>query len=313
MATATATKRASTKTATKSTASKTATKSASKTADSATTTRTVRKSAAKKAAAAKEPAKAPAKKAVATKTVAKSVAAKKGAAKKASTPRRGPVLLNGEPAHNRHFMLTRSLYDQATDRCDQMGISLSEVLRHGLDNYGAKAPSVERAAESRRMPKTALNDLARLYRNDSGRLTEYLAACHRAGWSLQALADALVESGAVDKISRQAVSLRVLRSPEELRTDLPPVPAMGPRRPISSPRKGRTKDEFEQAYAARGRERSTNTYDFAFRVTDTAYELASRRAKHEGASISGVLDVVLTNFLNGKYDKVMAKIARKTA
>lgn len=315
MATATASTRASTKTAPK------------------TTSRTVRKTAAKKAGAA--PEKVPAKKATAKKTVAKRDMAKKSAAatttatapakktaartstarkssaKKAPARRRtGPVMLDGKPAHNRHFLLTRSIYEDASDRCDSQGLSLSDVLRHGIDNYGAKAPTAEKAKAGRSLPKSALAELKRLYRSDSARLTEYLAACHRSGWTLQALADGLVQSGAVDKISRQAVSLRILKAPERLSKDLPAVPALGPRRAITSPRKGLTMAEFEKAGASAKREREANTYDLSFRVTDEAYELASRRAKYEGAMMSGVMDQILLNYLDGKYDKALGKIAR---
>jgi hypothetical protein len=293
LATATASKRASTKTATKS-------------ATKATTTRTVRKSVAKKATASE----APAKRAVAKKTVAKRAAVKQGAAKKASTPRKGPVMLDGQPAHNRHFLLTREIYDRASLRCEEDGISLSDVLRHGIDNYGANAPTAEKAAAGRRLPKSALAEMKRLYRSDSAKLTEYLAACHRAGWPLQALADGLVESGAVDKFSRQAVSLRVLRAPEVLSDSLPNPPALGPRRTITSPRRGLRADEFAKAGASAKREREASTYDFAFRVIDEAYEKAHRRAKYEGAMMSGVLDKVLLNYLDGKYDKALAKVSR---
>lgn len=278
----------------------------------ATTSRTVRKTAAKKATASTT--KAPAKKAVAKKTVAKRDAVKKGAAKtaakKAPARRSGPVMLDGQPAHNRHFLLTRSIYEDAVDRCQEQGINVSDVLRLGIDNYGAKAPTAAKAKGGRPLPKTALAELKRLHRTDSARLSEYLAACHRAGWTLQALADALVESGAVDKISRQAVSLRILKAPERLSADLPTVPALGPRRVIASPRKGLRQAEFEKAGASAKREREANSHDLAFRVTDEAYELAARRAKYEGAMMSGVLDQVLLNYLDGKYDKALSKIAR---
>lgn len=293
-----------------------------RTTKTAATSRTVRKTAAKKAVAKKtvakkaaaSTAKAPAKKTVAKKTVAKRDAVKKGAAKapakKAAARRRGPVMLDGKPAHNRHFLLTRSIYDSAVVRCAEDGINVSDVLRLGIDNYGAKAPTEAKAKAGRPLPKTALAELRRLYRTDSARLTEYLAACHRAGWTLQALADGLVESGAVDKISRQAVSLRILKAPERLSEDLPAIPPLGPRRVIASPRKGLRQAEFEKAGASAKREREANSHDLAFRVTDEAYELAARRAKYEGAMMSGVLDQVLLNYLDGKYDKALGKIAR---
>ena len=299
----------------------TATASTRTTSKAATkaTSRTVRKSTAKKAAAKTEtpPTKrSPAKKAVAKKTVSRREAEKRGATKKVAAqkapPRRrsGPIMLYGEPAHNRHFLLTRDIYEQASARCDEDGISLSDVMRHGIDTYGAKAPSAEKAEAGRSLPKSALADMKRLYGSDSGMLTEYLAACHRAGWPLQNLADGLVASGAVEKISRQAISLRVLRAPDVLSASLPKVPALGPRRAMTSPRRGVRASEFAAAGASAKREREANTYDFAFRVTDEAYEKASRRAKYEGAMMSGVMDQVLLNYLDGKYDKVLAKLAR---
>lgn len=234
-----------------------------------------------------------------TKPAAKKVAAKKKAAAKKPVPR--AVTLNGKPAKNRHFLLDRSLYQQAADRCREDGIAISDVLRHGIEVYGAHAPKERDVRPALNvLPSKSLRDLKAVWASgDSELASHYLAALHRAGWTTQSIADSLVASGAVDRMTRQAVSLRTSKAPDELRADLPEVPELGPRRAIVSARKGR-KGPFLPS------EKKTRdaSHDLSFRVADEDYAAAARRAKHEGAMMSGVLDEVLRSYTSGEYDSV---------
>lgn len=264
----------------------------------------------------------------AKKTATKPTATKKVAAKKLPTktmavkkpkaaPRKSPsqVMLNGESAKNRHFHVDRTLYDQTMDRCEDEGINISDVMRLGLDLYGQKAPAADAVTDGPPvLPRTALNFLKKTYRaGDAEMVNQFLAACHRQGWTVQSLADSMVASGVVDKFSRQAVSLRILKAPDELSEDLPNVPGQGPRRVTLSPRRGKTKDQFAAAGKKAKRHRVVSTYDLAFRITDSSYEPAARRAKHENAMMSRVLDEIMENYLSGSYDRHVAKLPRAVA
>lgn len=237
------------------------------------------------------------KKAAASKTAVKKSAAKRTPAKKVAPAHKG-VMLDGKPAKNRHFLIDLPLLEQASKRCAEDGVVISDVLRHGLEVYAADAPA--RASTGVRvLPAEALAELKRLrWTGDSDGISQYLAACHRAGWTTQALADSMVKSGAAANMSRQAVSLRVLKAPEVLRDDLPEVPELGPRRTIESPRKGKTRVEYT---AEQGKSQQT-THDMSFRITDEVYTKARRRAKNEGAMMSGVVDSLLEAYINGEYD-----------
>lgn len=241
----------------------------------------------------------------ASKTTSKAKAAgpAKGKAAAASRPKPRPVVLNGQPAKNRHFLLDKALLKQATAKCRKDGLVISDVLRHGLTVYSADAPpegEVQSALDL--LPEETMGDLKDVWLSgDSDKATHYVAALHRAGWPTRAIADSLVASGAVEKMSRQAVSLRVVKAPEELREDLPAVPDLGPRRAIVSARKGK-KGEYKPA-KKKARDKA---HDVGFRVEDTVYADASRRAKAEGAMMSGVLDEVLYAYLDGAYDEDFA-------
>lgn len=225
--------------------------------------------------------------------------AKERTAKAKVKPEPRPVMLNGKPAKTRHFLLDRSLHRQASKQTLKDGLVISDVLRYGLSQYAASSPmSGKSEAPLTVLPKEAQSDLKALWLSgDSERITHYLAALSRGGWTNQAIADSLIASGAVDKMTRQAVNLRVVKAPEELRDDLPEVPERGPRRSLVSPRKG-VKGKFE---GAKKKTRS-NSHDLSFRVTDEEYEVASKRAKYEGAMMSGVLDNILLDYVNGEYD-----------
>jgi hypothetical protein len=250
------------------------------------------KTAAKKTPARKAPAKA------ATK---KEAPAKKAAARKKMPPPR-PLMLDGEPASNRHFLLDRDMMKKATARCAAQGIIISDVLRHGVDVYAEGAPPEGKEKTALMfLPDRAMKALAKEYETNSERATHYMAALHRAGWPTRVIADSLVESGVAFRMSRQAVSLRVLKAPDELFDDLPKVPDLGPRRPIVSARKGQT-GEYKPLPPKRPRDMA---HDVGFRVKNSVYADAARRAKHEGAMMSGVLDLVLEAYLAGEYDKAL--------
>lgn len=243
---------------------------------------------------------AAAKPAAAKRTTTKRTAAKSAPAK----PKRRAVTLNGKPASNRHFLLDIGLYQSAMSRCQEDGVAISDVLRHGIALYGAQAPKASRMKPALDvLPKKSLRELKAVWTSgDSEKATHFVAALHRSGWTVQAIADSLVESGAVAKMSRQAVSLRALKAPEELRDDLPEVPPLGPRRTIVAANKGQ-KGEYK-APKNKARDRA---HDLSFRVIDEDYAKASRRAKHEGAMMSGVLDSVLESYLSGAYDDEFRK------
>lgn len=254
---------------------------------------------AKKAAA--KTVKAPVKRAAAR----RAAGAGPSGGRRAAAVRR-PVTLNGQPASNRHFLLDRDLYNESMARVAEDGLSLSDVLRHGIDVYAKKAPKEDVPDKTQVLPRGALAEIKRMYKaGESDRLNEYLAALHRGQWTMQALADSFVAAGLVDKISRQAVSLRINKAPEALSADLPPVPELGPRRSLPSPRKGKTKEEYEAASKKRGGK--SDAHDLAFRVEDSAYHAAARRAKRENAMMSGVLDEVLVSYLAGDFDKHFKK------
>lgn len=237
----------------------------------------------------------------ATKTAATKRTTKRAAAKPKPKPQRRPVTLNGKPASNRHFLLDTALYQSAVSRCQEDGVAISDVLRHGIEVYSADAPRARDLKPALDvLPKNALKDLKEVWTSgDSERATHYVAALHRSGWTVQAIANSLVESGAVSKMSRQAISLRALKAPEELRDDLPEVPTLGPRRAIVAANKGQ-KGEYK-APKTKARDRA---HDLSFRIADDDYARATRRAKHEGAMMSGVLDNILASYLAGEYDNV---------
>ena len=203
-------------------------------------------------------------------------------------------MLDGKPAKNRHFLLDRGLYLDAAGRCEEDGISLSDVLRYAISQYGAQAPAEgEMQPALDLLPARTLVTLKSVWNTrDSDYINQYLAALHRAGWTVRTIAESLVACEAVPRMTRQAVSLRVLKAPEDLRPDLPEVPELGPRRPIVSSKKpGKRKSREE-------------VHDMAFRVTDEDYLAAARRDKHEGAMISSVLDKALLCYTNGEFDHV---------
>lgn len=240
---------------------------------------------------------------MATSTPTKPAAKKKAAVKKkvaAKKPTPRVVTLNGKPAKNRHFLLDKTLVQQAGERCREDGIAVSDVLRHGIEVYGAHAPNERDVRPAMNvLPAKSLKDLKRVWvSGDSERASHYLAALHRAGWTTQSIADSLVAAGAAERMTRQAVSLRTSKAPDDLRADLPEVPELGPRRAIVSPRKG------EVAPFPPKPKSGERAHDMSFRVADEDYAAAARRAKHEGAMMSAVLDEVLASYLSGEYDVV---------
>lgn len=268
-------------------------------------------------ATATAPARA-AKKAATKPTATKKVAAKKSptrtmAVKKAVTAKKSPskVMLHGEAAKNRHFRVDRELFEATVDRCEENGTNISDVMRLGIDLYGKKAPAPEAVSDGLQvLPRASLAFLKKSFTaGESAVAYEFLAACHRQGWTLQSLANSLVAAGVVKSISRQAVSLRLLKVPEELSDDLPRVPELGPRRVMTSPRKGKTADQFAASSKKAKRMHAASTYDLAFRVADSAYEPAARRAKHEHAMMARVLDEIMKEYLSGAYDRKLGKSA----
>lgn len=235
--------------------------------------------------------------------------AKKAPAKRSKRPA-SPVVLDGEPAKNRHFLLERVLVDAAAEKAieDSLDgdykISVSEVLRFGIREYGRSGGTIDVNTPDAmvHLPPRGLKVLKAVWdtakRNGSSdTINQYLAALHRGGWTTRAIADSLVAAGCAEKMTRQAVSLRILKAPEELSPDLPPVPALGPRRMIVSSKK-----------ISKSRE---HVRDIAFRVKDSDYELAQIRAKSEGAMMSSVLDNVLLGYTNGEFDDRLDEIAKQ--
>lgn len=240
-------------------------------------------------------------------TSTKSKAKPASESKAKTTPRQ--VMLGDKAAKNRHFLLDKGLVKRATVQAAKDGLHVSDILRHGIAKYAKDAPSVSEAKTALALlPDYTIEDLREIWDSgDSDKATHFVAALHRGGWPTRAIADSIVASGAVEKFTRQAVSLRVLKAPEELRSDLPEVPELGPRRAIVSARKGQ-KGEYKPAK----RKASDNAHDVGFRVEDEVYAEAARRAKHEGAMMSGVLDGVLHAYLSGEYanDKDLKKTRR---
>lgn len=255
----------------------------------------------KKAAASKAPARRAKKAAKATPVKAARTTAKKTPAKKTAkkTAKKAlPVTFNNLPAKNRHFLLDEALYEEAQARCREQGYALSDVLRYGIEQYGKRAPKqVPESSTANALPKSALATLKSVWKTgNTAYVNAYLSALHQSGWTTRVIAEGLVATGVVERMSRQAVSLRITQArADDFSFDLPRVPLLGPRRTIVSSKR--------IAKAREGR------HDFSFRVADEDYEAAANRAKSEGAMMSSVLDGVLIAYIRGDFDKALAKIS----
>lgn len=220
-------------------------------------------------------------------------AVKKDATKRPVTPPLA-VTLDGEPAKNRHFLIDVVLVEAATTKAEEDQVSVSDVLRYGVREYGATAPAedAEVVVAANQLPSAGLRTLAALWRrskkkNDPDLINQYLAALHRAGWSTRAIAESIVAAECAESFTRQAVNLRVLKAPDELREDLPAVPTLGPRRPMLS---------------SKSKTKRIAKHDLTFRVKDEEYAAAKRRSVKEGAMMSSVLENVLLGYTNGEFD-----------
>lgn len=199
--------------------------------------------------------------------------------------REGPGLLAGQSAQTRHFLVDAAVYRRARARAAKEGVRLSRVIRAGLAEYAAEAPDHGRRGKARylsTLPAAAVDGLREVWGTEVA--NDYLAALHRAGWSLRAIAEGLVEAG-VARMSRQAVALRAARAAAEPPEGLPEVPVCGPQR-ARRPR--------------RGRARKPGQHDVAFRVADRDYDPAARRAAHEGAMLSVIVEETLARFATGE-------------
>jgi hypothetical protein len=246
---------------------------------------------------------------------ARKVPGKKAPAKKAAKATPRTILFEGKEAKNRHFEISRANFDGALDRATEEGVALSEVVRAGLALYASKTPAAAKRAAGAKltMPASGLKSIKALFKEgNSPRISAYLAALASAGWPLQTIADAIVDSGAATKMTRQAVSLRIIKAnaPDAPKfSDLPSVPPIGLRRPYPAVSTGGGTAAMSRTKAGRIR---TDLKDYTIRIADEDYEKALVRARFEGAKVTAVIDNWLGDYAAGKVHlpkKRRAKVA----
>lgn len=296
---------------------KTATKkAATKAAPAKKAAKATAKTAPAKKATSKTASKISATKAAVTKATAKAAPAKKTPAKKAApatkatavkrTRPAGPgkaIFFEGKPAHNRHFEVTVANHEAAREAADEHGHSLSEVMRAGLLAYAAKTPAAATRAGGRTsMPAVGARGLKTVFKSGrSDLISGYMAALASEGWPLQVIADAVVNQGLADRMSRQAISLRVnkaLAAEGGLPDGLPDVPAIGLRRPYPTVMAGGGTKALAETKDGRLR---SDLKDVVVRIADEDYERVQVRAKYEGAKVSAVLDDLLARYASGHF------------
>lgn len=305
------------------------------TAKRTSATKAASKSTAVKSAAAKKATKSPAKKATvkaAAKKVAKAAPAKKAAEKSASrtasskvatrkigsAPRKsgGPakvILVDGKPAHNRHFEVTVANHDAAREAAVENGHSLSEVMRAGLIAYGKKTPiAATRSDGNLSLPAAGVRGLKTVFKSgQSSQISAYMAALAGEGWPLQVIASSVVDHGLADTMTRQAVSLRVnkaLKADGGLPDDLPEVPPIGMRRQYPTVQVGGGTKALALTKGGRLRD---DMKDVTVRIADEDYAKVQVRTKYEGAKVAAVLDDVLARYASGEFKIKAAKKAAR--
>lgn len=200
------------------------------------------------------------------------------------------MFVNGRPATNRHYLISLEVAEAAAVKAQEEGRPLAEVLRAGFDEYvenvrkprGPKPDNVPLVA----LPPEGLQVLAAAWATgDRAAQNATLAAFHQAGWPLRTLAEALVASGAVKNMTRQAVSLRVLAAGEDLSHVQRVVPPSGPRRTLT----------------VTGRRTRVAFKDVGVRVANDVYALAKVRARADGAQMSALCEDILVRYLEGSF------------
>jgi hypothetical protein len=212
----------------------------------------------------------------------------------AAPPKRrknGSVMIYGEVGKNRHFVLDSEVADPVEEKVSAVGVTLAEVCRTILKEYADGASEEARSFTGKvpPLPPMAVAGLSEVWATgDQPRINAYMAALYDAGWPLRSIGDGMEGTGLDKTMSRQAVHLRVEQvDPEHLPTGLPDVPEPVMRRFAPLP-EGRR-------------------HDFSFRIADSVYEVANRRATFEASTIAVVLEDGLRRRLSGEVDVVSAR------
>lgn len=192
----------------------------------------------------------------------------------------------GRPAKVKHFACEERVYEGAMLRAKEMGLSLSDVLRAGLQEYVDAAP----AAPGRTTPRELMHQGLRATAGRGDDLSAYMAALAAEGWSLANIAQGMVDAGLADTFSRQAVSGRVRKAPFPRPEGLPPVPGRGTRRRWHSA-------QFDGRYPRlQGAVR-----EVSYRVDAALYAEAAAKARDEGAMFYAVQQDILARFSAGAF------------
>lgn len=197
-----------------------------------------------------------------------------------------------------HFNLDRRLTERVVARAQRDSIQLSDVLRFAIARYAEDAPEQEpEISAAALLPEEGLKTLREVWKTNSPPLiNSYLAALFAAGWSNRAIADSVVACGAKEKMTRQAVSLRVKAAPEDV-PPLPDVPTLGPRRttPVVP-----AKPKNRSRVAGKKPQDTVNT---SFRCNGADFDAAKRRATAEGAMMTAVLEDAMADYASGQVKK----------
>lgn len=227
-------------------------------------------------------------------------ASKKAAPRKTAAPKR-TLTLNGRPAKNPHFPVDVDIFGAADARASDEGLGVPAVLRAALHSYSLGAPKAGARPAARVFPADDLKTLRSLWDSREGEgarvLNEYLTAARQVGWPLEGLAQSLVASGAVEKMSRQAILQRVQRAGDEIGEDVPTPPGIGART---------VRDTVKDPNAVEKKSaKKVEVRDLCFRVDAEEYDAAVRRVKSEGGSITGWVEKTLFAYANHEFDVVV--------
>lgn len=185
-----------------------------------------------------------------------------------------------------HHEVEAALYDEAKSKADLNGDSLSGIAAVGLAAYAADAPPETAEAALRKakgdlrlaplvqeLPAETAEAIAQYHKTRDPLLGPFLAACHHAGWSYQALAQPM-------GVSRQTVYDRVRQwRGLQLPPNMPPVPEP----PFTPP-----------VPHSLGYER----VNWSVWVNRETYAVASREARRRGEPMRVVMENILRDYLN---------------